>query len=156
MNVWLLILTPLICCVPYVYTFCIDMNSRNYIFSLNRQGFRRFIASRFVGAGVFAAIILCSAMMITFLIALFYSGNLGSYSIAPISEMLIHRQNTALAFAELCITYCCYAFFIGVICITLAAIISNAFTSCGTLVLVLFMIGDVQSSYNSKFSKTKR
>lgn len=153
MNTWLLILTPLICCVPYAYTFCIDMNSRCYIFSFNRQGMRRAVLSRFIGAGIFSAVIMLFALMISFFIALFYSGRLGSYSESPVSEMLIHRHSTVTALAEVCITYCCYAFFIGIICITLAAFISNAFTSCSALVLVLFMMGDVQSSYSSKFLK---
>ena len=50
-------------------------------------------------------------------------------------------------------TYIFYAFLIGIICITLASSISNAFTSCSTLVLVLFLMGDVQSSYRSRFFK---
>lgn len=154
MNTWLLILTPLICSMSYVYTFSIDMNARCYLFSLNRQGLRKFTLSRFVGSGLYASIIMFSALMVAFVIALIYSRELGSYSYAPVCEMLIHRQSDFLAFAEVCITYTCYAFFIGVLCIMLASFISNAFTSCSALVLVLFMMGDVQSSYRSRFFKS--
>ena len=153
MNTWLLILAPLICTVPYVYTFCIDVNTRCYIFSLNRQGLYRFLISRFLGAGIYSAMVMFSAMILSFFIAVMYSTNLGSYSDAPIAEMLVHRQSAALAFIEVCLTYIFYAFLIGIICITLASLISNAFTSCSTLVLVLFLMGDVQSSYRSRFFK---
>ena len=154
MNTWLLILTPLICSVSYVYTFSIDMNSRCYLFSLNRQGLRKFTLSRFIGSGLYASIIMLSSLMIAFVAALIYSHELGSYSYAPICEMLIHKQSDFLAFAEVCITYACYAFFIGVLSVTLASFVSNSFTSCSALVLLLFMMGDMQSSYHSRFYKS--
>lgn len=154
MNTWLLILTPLICSMSYVYTFSIDMNSRCYLFSLNRQGLRKFTLSRFIGSGLYATIIMLSSLMIAFVITLIYSDELGSYSYAPVCEMLIHRQSDFLAFAEVCITYACYAFFIGVLSVTLASFISNSFTSCSALVLLLFMMGDMQGSYRSRFYKS--
>lgn len=151
MNTWLLILTPLICSVPYVYAFCIEMNTRCYLFSLNRQGLYRFTASRFLGAGIYSSFVMFLAMMISFLAAIVYSGDLGSFNEAPIAGMLLHRQSTLLAFLEVCLTYIFYAFFVGIVCIALASLISNAFTSCSTMTLVLFLMGDARSSYQSRF-----
>lgn len=153
MNTWLLILTPLICSMSYIYTFCIDMNSKNFIFSLNRQGLRKFTLSRFLGAGICSAIVMFSAMMIVFAAALIYSRELGERTYAPVCQMLFGRQSVFLAFSEVCVTYVCYAFFVGILSITLASVITNAFTSCSALVLILFMMGDVQSSYHSRFIK---
>lgn len=151
MNTWLLILTPLICSMSYVYTFSIDMNSRCSLFSLNRQGLKNFTVSRFIGSGIYSGIIMLSAMVISFVIALLYSRDVGDFAYAPLSEILIHRQTAVLAFLEVCAAYVCYAFFIGVLCVTLSAFINNAFTSCSSLVLLLFMLGDIQSSYRSRF-----
>lgn len=154
MNTWLLILTPLICSMSYVYAFTIDINSRCYLFSLNRQGLRKFIYSRFIGAGLYSSIIMLSAILISFFIAVIYCRDFGSYSYAPICEVLIHKQSDILAFSEICITYSCYAFFMGIVSITLASVISNAFTSCSALTLILFIMGDTQSSYHSRFFKS--
>lgn len=153
MNTWLLILTPLICCVGYVYSFNIEISTRCYLSSLNRQGLRRFMMSRFFGCGIYSSIIMFSALVLTLLTATLYSHELGNYSEAPITEMLIHRNSVVLALSEVTLTYICYAFIVGIICLTLSAIISNAFTSCSTLVLILFLMGDIQSSYHSKFLK---
>ena len=151
MNSWLLILTPLICCIGYVYAFCIEISTKSYIFSLHRQGLRRFVLSRFLGCGLYSAAIMLSALMMSFITCVLYSGRLGSFSYAPIAQMLFHHQSAFIAMLEVCITYALYAFFAGAACITLAAVVSNAFTSCSTLVLVLFLCGDIQSSYAGRF-----
>lgn len=154
MNTWLLILTPLICSMSFIYAFSIDMSSKYYLFSLNRQNLRKFTLSRFIASGLYSSIIMLSALMIAFVIALIYSRELGIRSDAPMCEMLFHKQSVFLAFAEISIKYVCYTFFIGIVCITFASVISNAFTSCSAIVLVLFMAGDMQSSYYSKFIKS--
>ena len=151
MNTWLLILTPLICCIGYVYTFCIEISTKSYVFSLQRQGLRRFVISRFLGCGLYSAVIMFTALMLSLVTCIIYSGETGSYPFAPVSEMLFHHQSSLIALLEECLTYMLYAFFVGIACITLAAVISNAFTSCSSLVLVLFLCGDIQSSYNSRF-----
>lgn len=151
MNSWLLILTPLLCSMSYIYSFCIDISSGCFLFSLNRQGLRRFTLSRFLCSGIYSSIVMLSSLLISFVIAFMYSRNLGDRSYAPVCEMLIHRQSVSIAFTEVCITYMCYAFFIGVLCITLASFMNNAFTSCSFLVLILFMAGEVKSSYHSNF-----
>lgn len=151
MNSWLLILMPLICSIGYVYQFCVDISTKCYIFSLNRQSLHKFLISRFLGCGSYSSIIIFSALVLSFIVSVTYSKELGSYSEAPIAEMLVHNHSVILAISEVTLTYTCYAFFVGIICITLAALVSNAFTSCSTLVLVLFLCGDVQSSYKSRF-----
>ena len=151
MNTWLLILTPLICCIGYVYTFCIEISTKSYVFSLQRQGLRRFVISRFLGCGLYSAVIMFTALMLSLVTCIIYSGETGSYPFAPVSEMHFHHQSSLIALLEECLTYMLYAFFVGIACITLAAVISNAFTSCSSLVLVLFLCGDIQSSYNSRF-----
>jgi hypothetical protein len=83
MNSWLLILTPLICCIGYVYAFCIEISTKSYIFSLHRQGLRRFVLSRFLGCGLYSAAIMLSALMMSFITCVLYSGRLGSFRIAP-------------------------------------------------------------------------
>lgn len=153
MNTWLLILTPLICCIPYVYSFCIEMNTKCYIFSLNRQGLHKFLLSRFIGSGLFSAIVMLIALILSVITSIIYCGTIGNYAESPIAIMLLHHQSNLLAFIEVCITYMFYAFLIGIICITLSSFISNAFTSCSTLVLILFLCGDIQSSYRSKFQR---
>ena len=153
MNTWLLILTPLICCVGYVYTFFIEMSTKCYVFSLNRQGLRRFMLSRFFGCGVYSSVIMLGALLLSLVTCVIYTGRLGSYPYAPISELLIHSQSSFAAAVEVCLTYAVYAFFVGIVCITLAAVISNAFTSCSSLVLILFLCGDIQSSYKSRFMR---
>ncbi len=153
MNTWLLILTPLICSIAYVYSFCIDMNTKCYIFSMNRQGLRKFLLSRFIGSGLFSAIIMLIALILSFITSIIYCGTIGNYAESPIAIMLLHHQSNLLAFIEVCITYMFYAFLIGIICITLSSFISNAFTSCSALVLVLFLCGDIQSSYRSNFQR---
>jgi hypothetical protein len=152
MNSWLLILTPLICCIGYVYAFCIEISTKSYIFSLHRQGLRRFVLSRFLGCGLYSAAIMLSALMMSFITCVLYSGRLGSYPYAPIFELLFHCQSSFAAAVEVCLTYAVYAFFVGIVCITLAAVVSNSFTSCSTLVLVLFLCGDIQSSYAGRFT----
>ena len=62
MNSWLLILTPLICCIGYVYAFCIETSTKSYVFSLQRQGLHRFVLSRFLGCGLYSAVIMISAL----------------------------------------------------------------------------------------------
>lgn len=153
MNSWLLILTPLICCIGYVYAFCIEISTKSYVFSLHRQGLRRFVLSRFLGCGLYSAAIMLSALMMSFITCVLYSGRLGSFSYAPIFELLFHCQSSFAAAVEVCLTYAVYAFFVGIVCITLAAVISNAFTSCSSLVLVLFLCGDIQSSYAGRFMR---
>lgn len=153
MNTWLLILTPLICCIGYVYAFCIEISTKSYIFSLHRQGLRRFVLSRFLGCGLYSAAIMLSTLMMSFITCVLYSGRLGSYPYAPIFELLFHCQSSFAAAVEVCLTYAVYAFFVGIVCITLAAVISNAFTSCSSLVLILFLCGDIQSSYKSRFMR---
>ena len=153
MNTWLLILVPLICCVGYVYTFCVEISTKCYVFSLNRQGLRRFLLSRFFGCGVYSSVIMLSALLLSFLTCVIYSRRLGSYPYAPIFELLFHCQSSFAAAVEVCLTYAVYAFFVGIVCITFAAVISNAFTSCSSLVLILFLCGDIQSSYKSRFMR---
>lgn len=153
MNSWLLILTPLICCIGYVYAFCIEISTKSYIFSLHRQGLRRFVLSRFLGCGLYSAVIMLSGMVLALITCVIYSGDPGGYPYAPIAQMLFHHQTSLLAFFEVCVTYIFYAFFAGLVCITLAALISNAFTSCSTLVLAAFLCGDIQSSYAGRFMR---
>ena len=153
MNSWLLILTPLICCIGYVYAFCIETSTKSYVFSLQRQGLRRFVLSRFLGCGLYSAVIMLSALVPALITCVIYSTKLGGYPYAPIAQMLFHHQTSLLAFFEVCLTYIFYAFFAGLVCITLAAVISNAFTSCSTLVLAAFLCGDIQSSYAGRFMR---
>ena len=153
MNTWLLILSPLICAMGYVYAFCIEISTKSYIFSLQRQGLRRFVLSRFLGCGLYSAVIMLSALVLALIICTLYSRELGGYPFAPVFEMLFHHQSSLTAFFEVCLTYAFYAFFMGIVSITLAAVISNAFTSCSALVLVLFLFGDIQSSYSGNFMR---
>lgn len=151
MNSWLLILAPLICCLGYVYTFCIEISTKNYIFSLNRQGLHRFMLSRFFCCGLYSSVIMLGGLLLSFITCVIYSRDLGSYTYAPIFKLLFNYQSSFVAVLEVCLTYIFYAFFMGVVCITLSSVISNAFTSCSSLVLILFLCGDIQSSYYSRF-----
>jgi len=111
----------------------------------------KFIVYRFIGCGIYSSFIMISALLLSFLTAFIYCQDIGNVSEAPLADIIFHKQSVLIAVSEVSITYICYSFFIGIICITIAAIILNTFTSCSSLVLILFLCGDIQSSYNSRF-----
>lgn len=155
-GTWLLVLLPMFCAMPYINLFLIEIKSKNYIFQLSRTKVRKYIIFKFFGCGLYCSTILFTAMIIVLIISILRLGVSDIDTVffsAPITSHIIKNPPLICAIIELIYTYCIYAFIIGIITITLSVFSMNAFTSSSSIALLLYIIGNIYSSYLGEFTR---
>lgn len=155
-NTWLLVLSPIFCTLPYINIFCLEIKSNIYMFGVSRESTKKYIFYKYTSCGIYSGLVIISAMMIVLLLSIFKYGFQDNEIISSqgyIVSSFISEPHTIFLILETLITYFLYAFILGVIIIFISILTLNAFTSTASTSLLLYIIGNIYSSYLGEYTR---